>query len=141
VQGIGMCLFFVSVLNIILDGIEPLRIPSASGLSNFLRIMGGAIATSIVTTFWERHANFHQTRLAEATSLYDPRAQHALETLRNSGLSEQQALAALTHELEAQAYLLAALDYFWIVAWVTFAAIAFIWLARRPHTGQVVAAE
>src|SRR5271156_6022572 len=37
VQGVAMGLFFVSLLAVIFDGLPPEKIPSASGLSNFLR--------------------------------------------------------------------------------------------------------
>jgi DHA2 family multidrug resistance protein len=140
VQGIGMAGFFVSVLSIVIDGLEPQRVPAASGLSNFLRILGGALATSIVTTLWDRRATFHQSRLAEATSIYDPRAQQALEALHNSGLNDQQSLGVLTHSLNSQAYFLSVIDNFWICGWITFAIIAAVWLARRPQGAAPAAA-
>lgn len=142
VQGIGMSMFFIAMLAILLDGIPESRIPAASGLSNFARITAGAFATSIVTTFWDRHAAFHQTRLAEATSVYDPRLQEAIGTLNGLGLSDTQSLGTLAHALANQAYLLSALDFFWLSGWLSFAMVGFIWFTRRPHRGAaVVAAE
>ena len=38
VQGIAMATFFMAMITILLDGVPPQRIPSASGLSNFARI-------------------------------------------------------------------------------------------------------
>ena len=49
VQGIAMSTFFVALLTISLDGVEPQRIPSASGISNFTRITAGGFAASITT--------------------------------------------------------------------------------------------
>jgi DHA2 family multidrug resistance protein len=141
-QGVGMAIFFVAILNIMLDGIPPQRIPAASGLSNFMRITGGAFATSIATTTWERRAALHQSQLAEVSSVYDARAQQAIETLQSNGLSDQQTLALLNQNLNAQAYFLSAIDYFWICAWVTFAIIVFVWMTRRPRAANApVAAE
>ncbi len=134
VQGIGMSMFFIAMLSILLDGIEPARIPAASGLSNFLRIIAGAFATSIVTTFWDRHAAMHQTHLAEATSAYDLRLQLAVENLKNLGLDQTQAIGALTRTLASQAYLKSALDYFWICAWLCIAMIGLVWFTRRPRS-------
>lgn len=142
VQGIGMSMFFVAMLTILLDGVPDDRIPAASGLSNFLRITAGAFATSIVTTFWDRHAAFHQSRLAEATSISDPRLQDALTTLHGLGFSDQQSLASLTRTLTSQAYLMSALDFFWICGWICIGAICLIWFTRRPTGGaHVVAAD
>jgi len=140
VQGVGMSMFFIAMLSILLDGIPQSQMPAASGLSNFMRIIAGAFAASIVTTFWDRHAALHQTHLAEATSIYDPRLQQAMDTLHGMGLSDGQSLAALTRSLSNQAYLLSTLDFFWIGGWLSFVMIAFVWLTRRPHGGAAVAA-
>ena len=141
VQGIGMATFFIAMLSILLDGIEPARIPAASGLSNFLRIIAGAFATSIVTTFWDRHAALHQTRMAEATSVSDPRLTHALEVLQSTGMTDQQALGAIAHTMTGQAYLMSAIDFFWISGWLSIVMIGFVWLTRRSrgHAGPVAA--
>jgi len=140
VQGVGMSMFFIAMLSILLDGIPQSQMPAASGLSNFMRIIAGAFAASIVTTFWDRHAALHQTHLAEATSIYDPRLQQAMDTLHGLGLSDGQSLAALTRSLTNQAYLLSTLDFFWIGGWLSFVMIAFVWFAHRPHGGHAVAA-
>ena len=133
VQGIGMSMFFIAMLSILLDGVPAAQIPAASGLSNFLRITAGAFATSIITTFWDRHAALHQTRLAEATSQFDPRLQQSMETLQGLGLSEEQSVGALSHTLSGQAYLMSMLDYFWLCGWLCLALIGIVWLARRPQ--------
>lgn len=138
VQGVGMSMFFVAMLTILLDGVPDMRVPAASGLSNFLRITAGAFATSITTTFWDRHAALHQTRLAEATSAADPRLQQAMGTLQERGLSEGQSIAALARELANQAYLMSTLDFFWICAWISIASIGLVWLTRRPRGGAAV---
>ncbi|MET0987681.1 MAG: DHA2 family efflux MFS transporter permease subunit [Steroidobacteraceae bacterium] len=141
VQGIGMSVFFVAMLNIILGDIEPHRIPFASGVSNFVRITSGSFAASLTTTFWDRHASVHQSRLAEATSVFDPRAQQALDTLHGMGLNDAQSLSALVRSLESQAYFLSALDFFWISGWITFAIIIFVWFTRRSRGAVQAAAE
>ncbi len=142
VQGVGMCVFFVAMLTILLDGIEPARIPAASGLSNFLRIVAGAAGTSITTTFWDRHAALHQSQLAEVTSISDPRITQPLNTLNSLGLSDLQSIGTLTRALSREAYLLSALDFFWIASWISVVMIGFVWLCKRPQSGPVsVAAD
>lgn len=141
VQGIGMSMFFIAMLSILLDGIAPERIPAASGLSNFMRITAGAFAASIVTTFWDRHAAFHQSRLAEATTVYDVPLQRTLDALHGLGLNDLQAFGVMARTLAGQAYLKSVLDYFWISGWLCVVMIAFVWLTRRPHRAVVVAAD
>lgn len=142
VQGIGMSMFFVAMLTILLDGVPDARVPAASGLSNFLRITAGSFSTSITTTFWDRHAALHQSRLAEATSVYDPRLQQSLGGLRDLGLNPTQALGAITRTMSSQAYLMSALDFFWICGWISFSVAGIVWLTRRPRgAAHTVAAD
>jgi MFS transporter, DHA2 family, multidrug resistance protein len=141
VQGIGMSMFFVAMLSILLDGIPPERIPAASGVSNFMRITAGAFAASIVTTFWDRHAAFHQSRLAEASTVYDVPLQRTLDALHGLGLNDLQAFGVMARTLASQAYLKSVLDYFWISGWLCVAMIAFVWMTRRPQRAAVAAAD
>src|SRR3546814_6388133 len=99
VQGVAMSTFFVALLSILLEGVPDSQIPAASGLSNFLRITAGSFATSIVTTTWDRRAVLHQSRLAEASSVYDPSLQHAMTTLQRSEehTSELQSLMRISY--------------------------------------------
>jgi DHA2 family multidrug resistance protein len=110
-------------------------------MTNFLRITAGSFATSITTTFWDRHEAFHQTRLAETSSVYDPTLTQPLTELSNHGFSLTQSIGILTRSLQSQAYLMSSLDFFWISGWISFALIGVIMLARptRNH-GPVIAA-
>ena len=142
VMGIGMGTFFVAMISILLDGLPPERVPSASGVSNFLRIIAGAFATSITTTFWDRHEALHQTRLAESSSAYSPNLQDAINGLQALGVgNDHAAVGVLSQGLVHQAYLLSSLDYFWISGWLTVAPLLLVWLARRPRGAAVAAAE
>jgi DHA2 family multidrug resistance protein len=143
VLGIGMGTFFVSLLAILLDGLPPERVPAASGLSNFLRVVASAFATSITTTFWDRHEALHQTHLAESSSAFSPALQSAMSGLQSLGVTDPSAAVGLmTQGLVHQAYLLSSLDYFWISGWLCLLPLALLWITRRPSgRTAVVAAE
>jgi len=135
VQGIAMSTFFVSLITISLDGVEPERIPSASGISNFSRITAGGFAASITTTLWDRREALHQSRLAETSSPFDPAMQQAVTRLHHFGFTDPQSYGMLARTLSSQAYLLASLDLFWISGWLAVAMIGVVWLARRSVSG------
>ncbi len=135
VQGIAMSTFFVAMITISLDGVPPQRIPSASGISNFARITAGGFAASITTTLWDRREALHQSRLAEASSLYNPAMQQAVAHLHDFGFTDLQSYGLLARNLVQQAYLLASIDLFWISGWLSVAMIAVVWLARRSISG------
>jgi DHA2 family multidrug resistance protein len=141
VQGLAMGTFFISLLSITLYGLKPERVPAASGMSNFLRITAGSFATSITTTFWDRHEAFHQTRLAETSSVYDATLTQPLTELTNHGFSLTQSIGILTRGLQSQAYLMSSLDFFWISGWISLALIGVVLLARPTRSqGPVTAA-
>jgi len=139
-QGVGMSTFFLSMLTIALDRIPPQRLPSATGLSNFTRIVAGSFAASIITTAWDRREALHQTRLADAVGSGVP-YRMAVEALRRTGMTELQAAAAITRQLVGQAYLLASTDLFRVSAWLCLATIVVVWFTRRasPPSGPVAA--
>ena len=132
VQGVAMSVFFTALMTISLDGIEPHRVPSATGLSNFFRITGGGFAASIVTTMWDRREALHQTRLVELTTATNPAYAGALRGMGKLGLGPDQASAAILRQVTSEAYLLATTDLFRITGWACLAMIALVWLAKRP---------
>jgi DHA2 family multidrug resistance protein len=142
VMGIGMSTFFVSMLAILFDGLPPERVPSASGVSNFARIVASSFATSITTTLWDRREAFHQSRLADSSSLLSPNLTHALHGLQSLGLNEHAAAAVMNRGLTSQAYLLSTVDFFWISGCLTLVPLVLVWFTRRPAgPAQAAAAD
>ena len=135
VQGVAMSVFFLSMLTISLDGIPPQRLPSATGISNFARIVAGSFAASIITTAWDRREALHQSRLSEAVGQGMP-LQMASDALQRMGATSTQAAAAITRQMVGQAYLLASTDLFRVSAWLCAALIVIVWFTRRPKGGH-----
>jgi len=132
VLGMAMGVFFISMLSISLDRLPPQRVPAASGLSNFLRIVAGGFATSLFTTFWDRREALHQSRLTELATPYDPSFAQAFSQLQGLGLSDQAAAGLITRGIVGQGYLLSSLDLFYISGWIALALIPLCWLVVRP---------
>jgi len=135
VQGISSGSFFIATISILLEDVPQDKIPSASGLSNFARIIAAGFSVSLVTTFWDRREALHQSRMAELTSSYGPAFNNVLSSLQDMGLSELASKAAVTRNMIGQAYLLASVDMFTVSAWLCLAAIVIVWFCRkaRPH--------
>ena len=135
VQGIAMATFFLAMITILLDGIPPQKIPLASGLSNFARIVGGGFAASIVTTLWDRREALHQSRMADQTTIFTPGLSKVLAGLHSAGFPDLAAKAAVTRTMTSQAYLLAANDIFWASGWICILLIGMVWLCKRAVSG------
>jgi DHA2 family multidrug resistance protein len=135
VQGISSGSFFIATISILLDGLPPSRVPAASGLSNFARILAAGFSVSLVTTFWDRREAFHQSHMAEMTSAYAPAFNNVLSLLHDLGLSDLAAKSAVTRSMIGQAYLLASVDIFTVSAWLCVVAVVIVWLCRKaePH--------
>jgi DHA2 family multidrug resistance protein len=131
VQGIAMSTFFISMVTLSLNGVPAQQTPSATGLSNFIRITAGSFAASLATTIWDRSEAVHQTRLSEVMGSSDPAFVLAMQKLQAAGLSAQQAAGAITNQVVNQAYTLAALDFFRVSAWLVVLLIPCVWLTRK----------
>ena len=135
VQGVAMAFFFIPLVTITLSGIEPGRIPAASGLSNFTRITAGAMGTSIGTTLWENRSALHHAQLADAVNPGNPAAMQTLESLRASGLTQEQALGVVNNLVTQQAVMLSTQEIFYGSALLFVALIGLVWFAKRTHGG------
>ncbi|HLY78117.1 MAG TPA: MFS transporter, partial [Caulobacteraceae bacterium] len=135
VQGIALSTFFVSMITIQLRDVPAAQNPSASGLSNFVRITGGGFAASLTTAFWERRSELHQTHFADAQTAHQNEWTQAFATLHNLGLSAQQSLGALANQVTNQAYTRGALDLFWLFGVLSIVMVPLIWITRKSVSG------
>ena len=136
-QGAAMAMFFIPLTTLTLTGIEPARIPSAAGLSNFTRITAGAMGTSITTTVWESRAALHHAHLTEGLVQGQGVFAQTLQGLQAAGMDTPQALAQINRLIDQQAFTRAADDIFLASSGIFVLLIGLLWLTRRPapHRG------
>jgi len=135
VQGIAMALFFIPLVTVTLSGLPTSRIPAASGLSNFMRIMAGGIGASVSTTLWENRAILHHAQLSENINITNPSATQAIAGLQAQGMSLEQAYAQITRLIDQQAFMLAANDIFYVSAIGFVSLIAVVWMSKPKKGG------
>ena len=134
-QGAAMAFFFIPLQAILFSGLTPDRMPSAAGLSNFVRITAGAVGTSLFTTLWENRATLHHAQLAESINNGSSTAMQTLNQLAASGYSGEQALASVNRLIDQQAFTLAVNDVFWMSSMLFFVLIALVWMTK-PQRGS-----
>jgi MFS transporter, DHA2 family, multidrug resistance protein len=136
VQGIAMAGFFIPLVSITLSGLPGHRIPAASGLSNFVRIMCGGIGTSIFTTAWDHRTSFHHAQLTERASAFDPTFTQSMSQMgTTAGLDGSQQYALFDRLVTQQAAQLAVNDLFYISAAIFIVLIVLIWITRPERAG------
>ncbi|MDR3391130.1 MAG: DHA2 family efflux MFS transporter permease subunit [Sulfuriferula sp.] len=139
IQGIAMAAFFVPLVTLIFSGLTPDKIPAASGLSNFARIMAGGFGASIYTSMWSNRSAEHHAVLVEHINGTNAVSEAAIKTLTDLGMSNQQALGMVNRLIDQQAATLAVNDLAWLSAILFLALIGLIWLARPIKAAKVSA--
>jgi DHA2 family multidrug resistance protein len=138
-QGIPMALFFVPLTAIILSGLPHEKIPAAAGLSNFVRILAGAVGTSLLTTGWSDRTILHHARLIEQANAYNPIYTDGIAQVQSTlHVGAANALAFFESGLTAQAAMLGLNDIFWLSAVIFIVIIPLIWIT---HPSKEAAAE
>ena len=139
IQGIAMSCFFIPLSVILLSGISPDKIPAASGLSSFVRIVAGSFGTSIATTVWQDRAAMHHAQLAESINQGNFAATQVLAGMGNAGFTPDQALGQVNRLLDQQAYMLAVNDVFYASALIFLTLIPVVWLSRPKRVSAASA--
>jgi DHA2 family multidrug resistance protein len=135
-QGLGITFFFTPLISIIIAGLPPERLPSALGLSNFCRILGGSFGTSLSVTLWDRREAFHHSRLVENINIFNPLSNAAVAQLQSQDFPGKKSFELLAHMISNQAYMLSTNDVFWLSGWIFVGLLILIWLAKPPFLSK-----
>ncbi|MEO8137964.1 MAG: MFS transporter, partial [Betaproteobacteria bacterium] len=134
-QGAAMAFFFIPLQAIVFSGLTPDKMPSAAGLSNFVRITAGAVGTSLFTTIWESRAALHHAQLSESVSRANGTAVQTIDQLTAGGMTTEQALSSINRIVDQQAYTMAVTDLFYLSGLLFFVLIVVIWMAKPKRGG------
>ncbi|MFN3739338.1 MAG: DHA2 family efflux MFS transporter permease subunit [Thermodesulfovibrionales bacterium] len=139
VLGIGMPFIFIPLTILTMASIKKEEMGNATGIYNLLRNLGGSFGVAFVTTMLQRRAQFHQFRLVENLTVFDPRLQMASENLSHvfeikgfGPLSEYSGLAVIYRELLRQASMLGFNDAFHLLSVMMIVVFSLIFLLKRP---------
>jgi DHA2 family multidrug resistance protein len=138
-QGLGYGFFFVPVSVIAYSQLRPDQNNKASSLTNLFRNWGGSFGIAFITTATERRRDFHQTNVGSALGSTSPQLGERVTALTNylihQGMSgadaAQAAYGSVYKQLEAQISLLAFMDCFRVIGWLTLAAVPLLLFMRR----------
>jgi len=137
-MGIAIPCFFIPLNQIILSGLKPHEIASASGLSNFFRTIAASISTAVTVTMWQHRGDYHHATLAEHINTTNPATQQFVDGLGSIGAGGNAPWAIIEGIMNRQALTLAVNDVFLLYAALFVVMIPVVWLARPPF-GNVAA--
>ena len=127
--GPAMVMFFVPVTGLAMASVKPDEQANAAGLSNFMRTLAGAFATSLIQTGWSNAARQNQTELAGACTSARP----MLDGMYTLPGTRRDVAALLAGMVEGQSVMLATLNMFGAIAICFVFAATLIWFAPKPR--------
>ncbi len=142
-QGLGYAFFFVPVNVVAYSQLRPDQNNRASSMTNLFRNWGGSFGIAFITTASERRFNYHQAILSaslpQSSGALEQRVRSLSTFLNQRGIGQGDAQAAaygrIYRQLGDQAHLLAYMDCFRVVGWVTLAAAPLVLLIRHFRAG------
>jgi DHA2 family multidrug resistance protein len=138
VQGLGLGLVFVTMQALAFATLPASMRTHAASLLNLSRNIGGSIGISLVATLLARNLQIaHADMATHVTEQVLPTISQGV--VSELGLPASSALAMADAEINRQAAFIAYLDDFWIMMWLTFAAIPLVLLLRPvkpPKPGE-----
>ncbi len=140
--GLGMGMTFIPLTTLTLSHIPKERMTEATSIYNLLRNLGGSVGIAITTTILSRRAQFHQTRLVEHLSPFDPGYAISHEKLAGflgrQGLPPAGADGMMYRELVRQSTTLAFTDAFLLICILILATIPLVFVmqwSKAPTAG------
>jgi DHA2 family multidrug resistance protein len=122
-------MFFVPVTGLAMASVGHDEQANAAGLSNFMRTLAGAFATSLIQTGWQNAARQNQTELAGVMH----HGRELVDAAVGQGAPAAGATEMLTYLVEGQSVMLATLNMFAVIAVCFGVAATLIWIAPKPQ--------
>ena len=146
-QVIGIPLIFIPISTLNYVGVPQKKFNQVSGISNFMRNIGGAIGVSLLNNFITRQGQVHRTVFSAHTNHANPFFQRQLDglaaSLRASGVSageaSHRALAQLSAQLDLQANVLGFVNAFWLMGFLVMLLVPLPFIMRRPKPEEAKA--
>ena len=127
--GTTMVMFFVPVTGLAMASVDHDEQANAAGLSNFMRTLAGAFATSLIQSGWSNATRRNEGEIVNAMQ----HGKAAVEAMVTQGMPLENARAMLWQVIEGQSLMLATLNMFGVIAICLGFAAAIIWLVPKPQ--------
>jgi DHA2 family multidrug resistance protein len=126
----GPCIvmFFVPVTGLAMSSVNHDEQANAAGLSNFMRTLAGAFATSLIQSGWSNATRHNEGEIVNAMQ----HGRAAIDGMLAQGIPLENAQALLWQVIERQSVMLATLNMFGVIAVCLGFSAMIIWLVPKP---------
>ena len=147
IQVIGIPLIFIPISTLNYVGVPRNKFNQVSGISNFMRNIGGAIGVSMLNNFITRQGQVHRTALTAHTNHANPFFERQLNAMTQNfvamgaGASEasHRAMAQLSAQVDLQANVLGFANSFWVLGLLVMFLVPLPFVMRRPSPEEAKA--
>jgi MFS transporter, DHA2 family, multidrug resistance protein len=148
-QVVGLPLIFIPISTLAYVGMRREDNNQVSGISNFVRNLGGAIGTSFLVAYLTRHRQMSRidlvSHLHRGNVFFDRyfagMQQSAIRTGVSAAAAGQHSLAQLQQMVDAQANVLAFISAFFVLGVIVALLVPLPFLMKRPSTEEVAASQ
>ena len=131
-MGIGIAGFFVPMTAISLSQLRDGQIAAGTGLTNFLRNMGGSVGTAIGTSMWQNQASVYHSNMVDALPADSPAFVEFTNQLGQAGIPQGGQLQYLDYLVNAQAYVLSTNHLMIFAGIIMLCLVPIVWFAKPP---------
>lgn len=129
--GIGTGMFFVPLSTIAFDQIPQDKQDEASGIFSLTRALGASIGVAIISWLFVDQAQVKWQNMINHVTPFSPEANEWFAQ-RGMEITDPLAAQAMAQEIGRQAQMLAFIDMFWLIGWVTLVLIPAAFLMKKP---------
>ena len=144
VRAIGQALVLTPITVITTAGIAPSEAGAASGLSNMLRNLGGAVGTATLATVLTKREQFHSNIIGQSVTVYRDEVRDRIDQLTqyfmahgvtDPAVAQHKAIAAIGATVRRQALILGFSDTFAVIGVVLALAAVALLFTRKVQIG------
>ena len=148
VRAIGQAMVLTPLTSVTTGDIAPQDAAAASGISNMLRNLGGAIGTAVLATVITKREQFHSNIIGQSVTLGREEVRNRIAQMTDffmahgvpdPAAAHQQAIIALGNSVKRQALVMGFSDTFAVIAGVLVLAAIAVLLTRRTKAGGAAA--
>src|SRR5262249_49340431 len=148
VRAIGQALIITPLSSITTAGIGPADAGAASGLSNMLRNLGGAVGTATLATIVTKREQFHSNIIGQSVTLTRDEVRQRIAEMTNyfaahgvsdAATAQHQAIVALGNVVRRQALVMGFSDTFAVIGVILAIAAVSLLFARSGKPGAAAA--
>lgn len=132
IMGFGIAGFFVPMTAIGLSRLKVHQMAAGSGLTNFLRNMGGSIGTAIGTTIWQNDAIRNHAQIIDTLKTDNLSLSALNDQLTSVGILQAGQLQYLDFLVTSQAYVLSTNYLLTLAGIIMLCLIPVVWCAKPP---------